>query len=189
MKRSYTMVARAEAVETTRQRIIDALFALSRDRMFPDISLDDIAAEAGVSVQTILRQFGSRAALIEADIEYAIAQVREERNAPAGDIDEAMSVLVDHYERRGPTALLMLAQETSDPQVARLTEKGRRLHRDWVKTVFEPFEPDDETTNLLIVATDVFTWRLLRLDGRLSRRATRDHMTRLVRAVLAGGRS
>jgi AcrR family transcriptional regulator len=189
MKRSYTMVARAEAVETTRQRIIDALFALSRDRMFPDISLDDVAGEAGVSVQTILRQFGSRAALIEAEIEYAIAQVREERNVPAGDIDAAMRVLSDHYEERGRTALLMLAQENADPQVARLTEKGRRMHRDWVMAVFAPFEPDDEMANLLIVATDVFTWRLLRLDGRLSQRATRDHMTRLVRAVLAGGRS
>ena len=44
--RSYTMGARAGAVAETRQRIIDTLFDLGRERMFPDISLDDVAAAA-----------------------------------------------------------------------------------------------------------------------------------------------
>ena len=183
-KRTYTMVARADAVEATRLRILDSLFRLARTRMFPEIPLDDVAAEAEVSVQTILRQFGSRAELIEATMDYAIERVRLDRDAPAGDVDAAMRALLDHYEDRGKTALIMLAQETSHPQVERITEMGRHMHREWVESVFAPFAPDAATTDLLVVATDVYTWKLLRRDRRLSRRATETRMKLLVRAVL-----
>lgn len=183
--RTYTMGVRADAVEATRLRILESLFVLARDRMFPDISLSDVADEAGVSVQTILRQFGSRAELIEATIDHAVARVREAREAPAGDIDEAMRVLLDHYEDRGRTALLMLAQESSHPQIARITELGRQMHREWVAAVFAPLEPDAVTTDLLVIATDVYAWKLLRIDRRLSRQATEERMKALVRAVLA----
>lgn len=185
-KRSYTMGARAQAVEGTRQRIQEALFDLGSQRMLPDISLDDVAREAGVSVQTVLRQFGSRAGLIETYIEYAIDRVAEERMAPVGDMAGAMRVLLDHYELRGDTAMLMLAQETSDRQLAALTERGRQMHRRWVEQVFSPFAaPHDALTDLLVVATDVYVWKLLRRDRGLSRSQTEQRMTALVAALLA----
>ena len=59
--RPYTMTTRARAVEETRARIIDACVALHGERPVTDIALDDIAGRAGVSVQTVLRHFGSRA--------------------------------------------------------------------------------------------------------------------------------
>ncbi len=185
-KRSYTMGARAQAVEETRQRIIDALFELTGARMFPEISLDDIAREAGVSVQTVLRQFGSRAALIETTIEYAVTRVAQERATPVGDIEAAMRILLDHYELRGDTALLMLAQEKSDPQVGAITERGRQMHRRWVEDVFAPLVSSNDTViDLLVVATDVYTWKLLRRDRGHSRSRTEQQMKQLVTAVLA----
>ena len=184
--RSYTMGARADAVAETRRRIMEALFELGRERMFPDISLDDVAAAAGVSVQTILRHFQSRAGLTEATMDHAIATVTEERHAPVGDIDAAVAVIVGHYEDRGRTALLMLAQEPSDPQVAELTRRGRLMHRVWVTDVFAPFvEPRDPLIDLLVVATDVYTWKLLRIDRRLSRAKTEQLILRMVTSLLA----
>jgi AcrR family transcriptional regulator len=189
--RTYRMDARAEAVAQTRERILRALFDLGADRMFPDISLDDIATEAGVSVQTILRHFGTRVGLVEATMGYAIARVTGEREAPVGDVDAAVGVIVDHYEQRGTTALLMLAQEHADPAVGELTRRGRQMHRTWVTEVFAPFLPpgDDAATeelvDLLVVATDVYTWKILRHDRRLSRARTEARIHRLVSAVLA----
>ena len=87
--RTYTMTARAQAVEDTRTRIREALFELGTKQVFSDISLEDVAQEAGVSVQTVLRHFGSRAALIESNIDYAIGRVAHERVAPEGDVDAA----------------------------------------------------------------------------------------------------
>jgi len=184
--RSYTMGARADAVAETRRRIIEALFELGRERMFPEISLDDVAAAAGVSVQTILRHFHSRAGLTEATMDHAIATVTEERHAPVGDIDAAVAVIVGHYEDRGQTALLMLAQEPSDPQVAELTRRGRLMHRAWVTDVFAPFVgPRDPLIDLLVVATDVYTWKLLRIDRRHSRAKTEQLIHRMVTSLLA----
>lgn len=187
--RSYTMGSRAEAVAETRRRILEAFFDLGRERMFPDISLDDVAAEAGVSVQTILRHFKSRAGLTEATMDHAIATVTDERHAPVGDVDAAVAVIVEHYEDRGRTALMMLAQESSDPQVAELTRRGRAMHRTWVKDVFAPSAgPGDPLVDLLVVATDVYTWKLLRIDRRHSRARTEQLIHRLVTSVLDGVR-
>ncbi|MEJ7803196.1 MAG: TetR/AcrR family transcriptional regulator [Candidatus Limnocylindria bacterium] len=187
--RSYTMGARAEAVAETRRRIIEALFDLGRERMFPDISLDDVADAADVSVQTILRHFKSRAGLTEATMHHAIAAVTEERHAPVGDVDAAVAVIVGHYEDRGQTALLMLAQESSDPQVAELTRRGRAMHRAWVRDVFAPFAaPRDPLIDLLVVATDVYTWKLLRIDRRYSRTRTEQLIHRMATSLLEGAR-
>jgi AcrR family transcriptional regulator len=184
--RSYTMGARARSVEETRHRILDALATLAGERRIASISLDDVASSAGVSVQTVLRQFGSRAALLEAVAAHVQDAVTRERSTPAGDVDEAVRVVVDHYEARGPSVLLLLAQEDEDPLVAAATTRGKRVHRDWVEEVFAPYRPDEEQVDLLVVATDVYAWKLLRLDRGLTRRRTEERMNSLVRAVLAG---
>ena len=190
--RPYTMRARAAAVEATRQRILDATFALAAERLMSDIGLDAVARRAGVSVQTVLRQFGSRSGLIEATLEHGSRLVAAEREAPAGDVAEAIRVLLDHYERRGDAVVLLLAQESVDDAVTRVVDSGRALHRHWAAEVFGPFlepldEPErDEALDLLVVVTDVYTWKLLRRDRRLDRSVVEQRMSRLVTAVLAG---
>src|SRR3954447_11269272 len=76
--RAYTMRARAESAAATRERILEAATAAMRTRVRPDVRLGDIAAPAGVSVQTVLRTFGSRAALLDAVAEVAVADVAGE---------------------------------------------------------------------------------------------------------------
>jgi AcrR family transcriptional regulator len=184
--RSYTMGARAQSVEETRQRILRTTFGLASDRKISEISLDDVARGASVSVQTVLRQFGSRADLVDATIEFARAQVIEERRAPVGDLDAAVRIVVDHYELRGDMALLMLTQEDSDPVVRRMTDQGKAMHRAWVTEVFAPHVARDRAlVDLLVVATDVYTWKLLRRDAGLSRSRVESRMKALVAAVLA----
>jgi AcrR family transcriptional regulator len=180
------MGARAAAVEDTRRRILQSTFDLANDRKIDDISLEDVANGADVSVQTVLRQFGSRAGLIDAAFEFAQAQIVEERRTPVGDVAAAVRVVIEHYERRGDTALLMLSQEDSDPLARRRTDQGKRVHRAWVAEVFGPLVADDEVLlDLLVVATDVYTWKLLRRDRGLSRSRTEARMKTLVTSVLA----
>jgi AcrR family transcriptional regulator len=187
--RTYRQSARATATERTRRSIIAATIDLQSERLAAEVSLDAIAERSGVSVATILRHFGSRAALIDASISAMNAQVAEERRAPTGDVDAAMRILLDHYEQRGDFALLMLAQENSYDHVRRMTDVGKRLHRSWVAEVFGPWLPESpaartELLDLLVVATDVYTWKLLRRDRGLSRTTTQRRMTALVTAVL-----
>ncbi len=187
--RTYTMGARAEAVRETRRRIMAAAFELAQTTRIADIGLDAVARGAGVSVQTILRHFGSRAGMITATMAYAMEVIVEERATPVGDVDAALKVVVDHYERRGDTALLLLAQETTDAFAQTVAEDGKRLHREWVAGTFAPYATDEATLDLLVVATDVYTWKLLRRDRGLSRSTTEARMGQLVRALLPQNRS
>ncbi|MFW0793334.1 hypothetical protein AAFP30_05940 [Gordonia sp. CPCC 205515] len=186
-KRAYTMGARAEAVQETRRRIMQATFDLAHIQPIAAISLDAVAVGAEVSVQTILRQFASRAGLIAASIDYAKTVISEERLVPVGDVDEAVRVVIDHYEQRGDLALLLLAQE-QDPDAAPVVASARGTHESWVRAAFAPMLADaadpKELFDLLVTATDVYTWKLLRRDRRRSRRVTEARMRRLVEAVL-----
>jgi AcrR family transcriptional regulator len=189
-KRTYTMGARADAVRATRRRILEACMELSEERLISDISLDAVASAAEVSVQTVLRQFGSRADLFEEAVTYANSVIAAERQVPeVGDVGAAVRNVVEHYEQRGHTALMMLAQESSDPTVADWTARGKKVHREWVQDAFAPqlatAGDPEQVTNLLVVATDVYTWKLLRRDRGLSRARTEQQMTTLVAAVLA----
>lgn len=183
------MTARAEAAERTHLRILEAAMGLAETRLISQISLDDIAAAAGVSVQTLLRRFGSRAALVTAARQHALAVVADERAAPVGDVDAAVHSVLQHYELRGDGVVMMLAQEHADPATREVTDSGRSLHRSWVEEVFAPFLPGtpagrEELVDLLCVATDVYTWKLLRRDRGLSAAATERRVRALVRALV-----
>ncbi len=187
--RPYRMTARAHAVEETRRRVLEAVVALHLQRLSSDISLADVAAQAGVSVQTVLRHFGTRENLVAAALQWATADVERERRSAPGDVAGAVRAVVDHYELRGDGVLLLLAQESAEAFAARVTDHGREVHRRWVTETFGPLLPtagdSDELVDLLVVATDVYTWKLLRRDRRLSVARTRERMEALVRAVLA----
>ena len=189
-KRTYTQTARAEAAEETRRRITRAAFELQTERLTAEISLEDVAARAGVSVQTVLRRFGSKAELFQASLVWINEQIAEERRAPAGDVPAAIRILLDHYEQHGDFALLMLAQENSYDHVRQMSDMGKDLHRSWVVDVFGPLlpsdtHPHDEVIDLLVIATDVYSWKLMRRDRGLSRTQTEQRINSLVAAVLA----
>jgi AcrR family transcriptional regulator len=184
--RGYAMATRAAAAADTRARILRTLVDLSMERLTVDIVLGDIAARAGVSVQTILRHFGSREGLFDVAVDFAAAEVLEERIAPVGDAAAAVHVIIDHYELRGDWVIAMLGQELGDARIRRITELGRQTHRAWVETVFaSQSNVDDELRDLLVVATDVYAWKLLRRDRGLDRGGAERSMLRLVNAVLA----
>ena len=182
--RTYTMTARAEAAEATRRRIQDAAIALAGERPFAEITLDAVADRAEVSVKTVLRQFGSRDGLLAASMEVAMSETESERRTVPGDAAAAVRVVVDHYETRGRTALLMLAQEDHDDFARTATTRGKAMHREWVREVFAPATEDEALLDLLVVATDVYAWKLLRLDRGHSRAVTETRMHDLVRALL-----
>jgi AcrR family transcriptional regulator len=183
--RKYTMGARAQAVEQTRSRILHTTITLAGERPFAEITLDAVAERSGVSVQTILRQFGSRDGLVTAGAELATAEIIEERRTPTGDVPAAMRNLADHYEQLGRTAMLMLAQEGHDALARQVTDRGKAMHRQWVTEAFAPATTDERVLDLLVVATDVYTWKLLRIDRGHSRAVTERRMHDLVDAVLA----
>lgn len=187
--RNYTMRARAEQAEQTRLRIIDATVALGGERPLAACTLPAIAERAQVSVQTVLRAFGSRDALFRQVLARTSAEVVAERTADPDDVPASIAALVDHYEARGDTVLLLLGQEAWEPLAAQVTTPGKRVHREWVGTVFAraverlPEARRDEAVDLLVAATDVSTWKLWRRDAGRTRDETLARMLALVASV------
>lgn len=185
MKRDYDMTVRGAAAEETRTAILHATASLGERKPLASTTLADVAAEAGVSVQTVIRHFGGRDQLFEATMAFVHTRIRAERSSPPGDVETAMRVLSSHYEARGDGIMLMLGQESHDPLASTITGAGRAEHRAWCHTVFSPYLNDsEEVLDLLVVATDVYTWKILRRDRQLSQARTEAQMLRLVRAIL-----
>ena len=178
-KRPYRMGARAEAAAETGRRILEAVIELHRERFFDQVSLEDIADRAGVTVQTVIRRFGNKERLIEAAAEEGKRQVVRQRDqAPVGDIQGAVANLVDHYEEWGESALRLLAQEERVAAFRSVTEAARALHHQWVERTFAPLLEGRTGTARrrllaeLVAICDVYFWKLLRRDMGLSREQT-----------------
>lgn len=190
-KRTYRQVARREASLQTERRILEAATQLFAEHFYDDVTLEDVAALAGVSAKTVVRRFGTKDALAARFIEAAGRHNAAERDAvEAGDVDGALRMILEQYELFGDAILRNLALEGRIPMVTAMAEKGRALHTTWVARVFGPLVRRDadrrrEDLALLLVATDVYTWKLLRRDQGLSAAQTARAVRRLVEPILA----
>jgi AcrR family transcriptional regulator len=184
------MNLRAERSAGTRAKILDAAQSLFMERWLDEISLRDIAARADVALQTVVRHFGTRATLLD-ELSKAQQQRAEEQRftAPVGDIAGAVATIVALMERAGPGVLRGLAQEDRVPGLRAMLDRGRATHRQWVKTVFEPFLPTASALRRrrlaqLVAITDVYTWKLLRLDQGFSRAETERALVDMIERLL-----
>jgi AcrR family transcriptional regulator len=186
-QRPYRMTARAQAAEATAQAIIAAARALFTERPYDQVSLPVIAERAGVTVQTVLRRFGSKEDLFAAAAQQRSGQIRADREAaPPGDVTH----LVAHYERWGDEQAYLLSQEARVAAIRAITDAGRRYHRDWVTRAYGPalaeVSPATRRRKLaqLTAVTDLGTWRLLRRELGLSPDQTTAAIRELVDACL-----
>jgi hypothetical protein len=109
------------------------------------------------------------------------------RSAEPGDIETAITRLVDRYEVMGDANVRILELEGRFPAFDYLLEVSRAGHRAWIERTLlpDPSSADREQAVLsLYAATDVTVWKLLRRDLKQSRSATESVILRLVRAVL-----
>jgi AcrR family transcriptional regulator len=191
--RTYRQDARAQQTQANADRVVQTAVSLVKTtKRTADITLDDISQGSGVTVRTILRRFGSRDGVLEAAFEEIKTEFRSYRAPTApGDIDAAVHVLLDQYERIGDLNIRALEQEHQLPLLHRTLTHARRSHREWLQHTFgpqlsqlPPREHDHRITSLY-AATDVYLWKLLRRDLGLDREHTQAAFSRLVHGVLA----
>ena len=80
-RRRYRMGARAKAAAETGERILDAAEAVFDEHPMDEFTLNEVA-EQGITVQTILRRFGSRQGLIAATLIHVGVKMGRNRGAP-----------------------------------------------------------------------------------------------------------
>lgn len=188
--RPYKQEARAASAAATGERIVDAFTRLVRDHWLDEVTLDDVAREAGVTVQTVIRRFGGKEGLHNASAERLGRQVRANRETPVGQVGAGIAALVRDYEESGDVTIRLLAQEPRYGLLKPLLDMGRQWHRQWLEALLEPFfdrlPPDERERRVAsaIVVTDVYAWHLLRRDQSRSLSETRAIMEESLRAVV-----
>ncbi len=189
-KRAYKQGARAEAAARTADAIVDAFATFLETEWYNDVSLERIAATANVTVPTILRHFGSKEGILEAVNERVAQDILARRTVAPGNIDAAIAVLVEDYELAGDMIVRLLAQEDRIPAIRTITDFGRASHRRWVRAVFAPYldglAPDRQEwlNDSLVVALDLYVWKLLRRDRGRSADDVRAFMKSLVLSMI-----
>ena len=160
---------------------------LFTDKPFEDVTLDDVAERAGVTKRTVLRRFESKDRLFLTAMDHAVDEmVRQREAAPVGDVPGAVANVVEHYERWGTNRLRLLSQEDRIELVAEHVRGGRAYHWAWVENTFAPQlaglrgPARKRRVAALVAATDVYTWKLLRLDLGLSRVETERTLVEMI---------
>jgi AcrR family transcriptional regulator len=191
ISRPYQQTARADAAKATGRDILDAFLRRLMTQWFDEITLDAVAADAGVTVQTVIRRFGGKEGLLESAMQILGEQVNARRSTPSGDLDQVVRKLLHDYEQSGDAIIRLLALEPRHPALKKVMDYGRTEHRAWVTRAFsstlEGIEPvaRKKALDSLVIATDVYTWKLLRRDMARSREYAVSTLTTLVQGALA----
>lgn len=190
-KRTYDGHVQAEVYARTRQRIVEAAMALYAESWIDQITLDQVAQRAGVTIQTVIRHFGTKEALLSAAGQQQTETETQRRvDVPVGDLDQIVAYLLHHYETQGNQVLRGLAQEGRYPMLAVFMEEGRIQHRAWVERAFGPYleqRPGADRERLLaqlVAVCDVYTWMLLRRQANLSLEQTALSIRELLLGVI-----
>lgn len=186
------MRARAESAAATRRRIVASARTLLMRQSFEEMTLEAIAEGAETTVRTVLRIFGTKEELFAEALD-SLGVYGQAPIAP-GDVDALIAGTYDFYEKVGDSVIRWLADEPRLPAMQEHLNIGRQHLRTWVAEAFTSTlanlegEERKEIHDALIVAFDVYTWKLLRRDFGLSRRAAQARTKRIVLGIIGENR-
>jgi AcrR family transcriptional regulator len=189
-RRQYMMRARAAEVAGTRDRIAEVMLRLALRQPYEQITLAAIAEAAAVSHQTVLNHFESKEGVAAAAADLLALQTGEARaKAQPGDVAGALRVLVGEYERIGDANARWAMSSEQLGSLAPRLDDARVGHQAWLERIFAGQLPPSPVARrrailALHAATDVYTWKLLRRDLRLTREETEQILGHLVAGVL-----
>lgn len=202
MARRYELKERAASVERNRRAILDAAWDLIAEAGFHPVSLEVVAARAGVTRVTIYRQFGSKTGLFEAVLWDRLSRARLDRLDRARQrpdpVDALEAFLYENcrlFTEVGDALQHSLGVARSDTTVRDLLDIsyfGRRVDsiRDLVRRLHDggrlaPGWTQDRAVDALVVLTSIEAFdSLTRRRGRSVRRAA-DTLFAMAGAFLA----
>lgn len=172
------MRTRDRGAEATGERIVDAMLTRFASAPYEHIRIEDVAADAGVTGQTVLRRFGSKSELMKATVQRELARIAAARqDAAHASPAETIRDLVLHYERYGALILKTYSEAPLVPGLPEIAARGRAFHVEWCRRAFpvdETLRPRDRERRIaqVIAICDATTWRILRFDGGLDQAQT-----------------
>lgn len=192
-RRSYESPLREEQADATRERILEALVRAMAGGL-ATLSVPAVAREAGVSIPTIYRHFGSKAGLLDALGPYVTAK--------AGLVPQIMPETLEDFGDTTRTIFRNLDAMDATLRAAMASQLGREvrqaampwrrgIHRDVIRRSAPelPNEEIERLTDLSIVLTSSGTFRVYRDYLGLDVDEAADRALWALRTLVRGARS
>lgn len=188
--RSYRSELRAEQAEKTRARIIDATVRVMASGI-ASLSIPAVAREAGVSIPTIYRHFGTKAELVAALYPHLIGRtaIGPETPAPSSmsDFRNMLGRAFAHQDELDDLARAAMASPAAEEERRRSMPNRMAMIRRFVAAV-APGAGDGEReriTRLMLVLTSTSAMRLWRDYFESSAERAADDVEWILRAAIA----
>ena len=139
VKRGYRSKLRAEQTEATRRRIIDAARRLFAGQAYEGVTMERLAEEAGVAIQTLYAAFGSKFNLACAVVQEALSSAgipEMEQTAVAMTNMEEMLRYVAHVNRVVAERLLDLDNILSANSMRVVAQTGAQARERDMSEIF-----------------------------------------------------
>ncbi len=187
--RAYRSDLRAQQADETRGRILDAALRVMAKGL-ASLSIPAVAREAGVSVPTVYRHFGTKADLLAALYPHVVRRGGNDDVADPRSIDElrdGVRALFDRLDTLGDLARAALVSPAAeDARRATMPHRIERIRR--IADAIEPTLPDgdrDRIARLLAVLTSSSALRMWRDHLGSSVDEAADDVDWIVRAAIA----
>jgi AcrR family transcriptional regulator len=188
--RQYTSPLREEQAQSTRDRILDATSRLLA-RGLAGLSIPAIAREAGVSVPTVYRNFGTKQGLFEAIYPYAIRRARTGELKPPTSIEDfrdGVRIVFERFESFDELDRAAVASHGAEEVRHANIEARLATAREVADTIAPELSADDRErlARLGILLTMSASARMLREHLGLSLDEAVADVDWTIRAVIAG---
>jgi len=176
--RKYDLGKRAEAVEETRRRIIQATFELHGEKGVLATSMQDIAERADVALRTVYYHFPTVDDLVAGCGKKVIALLAQPTPAifkGLGTLEERVRQLVQElfamYER-GSTMIDVARREQSEVTgLADFVANDAISREALVREALRPSRPRLRTIHEVAALTDFYVWKALTQQNLTTRQA------------------
>jgi AcrR family transcriptional regulator len=191
--RTYQSELRAEQAEETRRRILDAALRVMSTGL-ARLSVPAVAREAGVSVPTVYRHFGTKSNLLAGMYPHAARRAGLDRvpdPSTVGDVKSAVRALIGRLDALDDVSRAAFASPIAD-EVRHATMPSRFAR---TRRLVESIEPPlssadlDRITRLLVVLISQSSLRTWRDHLGVSADQAADDVDWFLRALIAAARS
>lgn len=183
--------AQQELAAITRQRILLAVQTLFNEMWLADISIQAVATQANVSVQSIYRHFDSREGLIDQFLEeLVVSGEKYPIEASPGNIYAIVNNLMSYYHRHANMLLRIQMQAQQSAKLEACWENIQNSHLNWVRANFAVYleslsrQRQIDMEDQLIWLTDITCWRVYCQELGRSAQELEQSMTHVLRAFL-----